>query len=107
MPDFGRDTGKEPPDKTLRQPVSDQIGNQAKRHGQGIEGCGVHPILRQLRRDPFDDPALRDEVATLKGKGGDVWAVGFSHDGKLLAVTDGRYPPGRSCTHAEATGSVK
>ncbi len=30
-----------------------------------------------------------DEVATLKGKGGDVWAVGFSPDGTLLAVTDG------------------
>lgn len=31
-----------------------------------------------------------DEVAALKNKhGGDVWAVGFSHDGKLLATVDG------------------
>jgi WD40 repeat protein len=31
-----------------------------------------------------------DEVASLKNKhGGDVWAVGFSHDGKLLATVDG------------------
>lgn len=30
-----------------------------------------------------------DEVASVKGKGGDVWAVGFSPDGSLLAVADG------------------
>lgn len=31
-----------------------------------------------------------DEVASLKNKhGGDVWAVGFSHDGKFLATVDG------------------
>ncbi len=30
-----------------------------------------------------------DEVASLKGKGGDVWAVAFSHDGKTLATCDG------------------
>lgn len=34
--------------------------------------------------------ARGDEVASLKNKhGGDVWAVAFSHDGKLLAVADG------------------
>jgi WD40 repeat protein len=30
-----------------------------------------------------------NEVASVKGKGGDVWGVAFSHDGKTLAVADG------------------
>jgi WD40 repeat protein len=34
--------------------------------------------------------AKGDEVASIKGKHtGDIWAVAFSHDGKLLAVPDG------------------
>ena len=35
------------------------------------------------------DSIGRQELATLRGHTGDVWAVAFSDDGKLLAAADG------------------